>query len=314
LPKPPDTPEPQFHGASDDSSGTRLDLTGYLADPAFIGELREELGDVCAEYGALLFAPGPARPVAWARDIWVEPRRLPAPSITLAAKALRQLGRDWTLYPYAQHRRASLIQEGLPKLRERAPWTFGQPLPARRLGSWMLLDKDSMIASAECRSPLPLGELEFVEEKSGPPSRAYLKLWEALSLMKVQPKPGERCLDLGAAPGGWTWVLAELGADVLAIDRAPLAPNIASRPNIQWQKGNAFSVAPEDIGPIDWLFFRSHLLPREAPRAGLALARIAARSLDRRHAQVSGSNRPRDGARLRCAAARRASPSLSQQT
>ena len=38
------------------------DLTGYLAAPGFEADLRAELGDVVAEYGRLMLAPGAARP------------------------------------------------------------------------------------------------------------------------------------------------------------------------------------------------------------------------------------------------------------
>jgi len=68
------------------------------------------------------------------------------------------------------------------------------------------------------------------------------------------PRPGERCLDLGASPGGWTWALARLGAAVIAVDKAPLAPPVAAMPGVTWRGESAFALAPESVGPIDWLF------------------------------------------------------------
>ncbi|MBI3446120.1 MAG: hypothetical protein HY055_12360, partial [Magnetospirillum sp.] len=44
-------------------------FTAYLAAPGFEADLRAELGEVGEEYGRLILAPGPARPVAWAQNI-----------------------------------------------------------------------------------------------------------------------------------------------------------------------------------------------------------------------------------------------------
>ncbi|WP_457844104.1 SAM-dependent methyltransferase, partial [Staphylococcus aureus] len=77
--------------------------------------------------------------------------------------------------------------------------------PTAPLGSWTLLAPDRMLAAARCSSPFPNGEVGFIEDKAGPPNRAYLKLWEALVRLRRWPQPGERCLDLGASPGGWTY-------------------------------------------------------------------------------------------------------------
>ena len=49
-------------------------------------------------------------------------------------------------------------------------------------------------------------------------------------------------------------MLASLGAQVLAVDRAPLAPNVAEMPNVEMLQGNAFTATPERVGPVDWLF------------------------------------------------------------
>jgi 23S rRNA (cytidine2498-2'-O)-methyltransferase len=122
------------------------------------------------------------------------------------------------------------------------------------MGAWTLLDDHTLIASARCLSPFPGGVIEFAEDKQGPPSRAYLKLWEALVRLRRWPLPGERCLDAGASPGGWTWALARLGAKVCAVDRAPLQERVAALPGVEYIRHDAFTLSPADIGPLDWVF------------------------------------------------------------
>jgi 23S rRNA (cytidine2498-2'-O)-methyltransferase len=122
------------------------------------------------------------------------------------------------------------------------------------MGAWTLLDVRRMIASPACSSPFPGGRIEFAGDKEGPPSRAYLKLWEALVRCGKWPGPGERCVDAGASPGGWTWALARLGAAVTAVDRAPLEPRVLAMPGVGFLKHDAFTLRPEDLGPRDWVF------------------------------------------------------------
>ncbi|HTI83514.1 MAG TPA: SAM-dependent methyltransferase [Acetobacteraceae bacterium] len=161
--------------------------------------------------------------------------------------------RNWALYSTTSHRRAALIEANLPKVSAR-PLPFGTPPPEAPLGSWTLLDANTLFAAANCSSAFPNGELRFVEDRTAPPSRAYLKLWEAFTLLGIRPRPGDTCLDLGASPGGWTWVLQSLGARVLAVDKAPLDPRIATLPGIEIRHESAFAQQPAAIGPIDWLF------------------------------------------------------------
>lgn len=130
---------------------------------------------------------------------------------------------------------------------------FGQPVPAAPLGSWALLAPDRMLASARCSSPFPNGEMAFVEDRDSAPSRAYLKLWETFTRIGVRPQPGDTCLDLGASPGGWTWVLASLGARVVSVDKAPLEPRIAAMPGVEVRLESAFGLDPTGEGAIDWL-------------------------------------------------------------
>jgi 23S rRNA (cytidine2498-2'-O)-methyltransferase len=117
-----------------------------------------------------------------------------------------------------------------------------------------LLAPDRLLASPTQTSPFINGAPLFTEDRAGPPSRAYLKLWEALTLLGKFPQPGETCLDLGASPGGWTWVLAKRGATVTAIDKAPLDPAIAAMPGVTERQESAFGLDPSAEPPLDWLF------------------------------------------------------------
>jgi 23S rRNA (cytidine2498-2'-O)-methyltransferase len=239
----------------------------YQAIPGFEDHLKKELGTPAgaACWGPLFFVPGrkaddPAAPVFWQQNRWLEPFRLEFDSISGAAAALRAIQRNWAPCLFApdgqsggQFRRGSLIASKLPPVSAR-PRPFPWLLPQAPMGAWTLLDAHTMIASARCSSPFPGGVIEFEEDKAGPPSRAYLKLWEALVRLRRWPAPGERCLDAGASPGGWTWALARLGAAVVAVDRAPLEDRIAALPGVEYIRHDAFTLRPEDIGPVDWLF------------------------------------------------------------
>jgi len=232
-----------------------LAATGYLAAPGFQAELEYELGDarIIGVHGRLYLAAGPPRPAAWCANVWYDPVRIAIASIADGAKALRAMQRNWALYPCGLHRRATLIQAALPHVSAR-PLAFPAPAPTAPLGSWTLIDPGTIIAAGRCASPFPHGEASFVENKSAPPNRAYLKLWEALTLLGRHPRPGETCLDLGSSPGGWTWALQSLGARVISVDKAPLAPEIATLPRVDVRQMSAFALAPADVGPIDWLF------------------------------------------------------------
>ncbi len=226
----------------------------YLAPEGLEQVLMEELKragvSISAWHGRLALSPEPPVASAWALDVWTAPQEIAIASVKAAADALRAIQRNWSAYGAGHHRRMALITERLPPVKARA-LVFPEPAPSGHLGAWTLLSPELMLASATKTSPFVAGECHFVEDRTGPPSRAYLKLWEACTRIGAWPQPGERCLDLGASPGGWTWAIANLGAEVTAIDRAPLAPEVAAMPGVSFRQGSAFTVAPE---PVDWVF------------------------------------------------------------
>ena len=226
----------------------------YLAAEDFEAPLTEDLTrrnvTIDIWHGRLALSPDPPVQAAWALDTWTDPQQVAVPTVKAAADALRAMQRNWAAYGAAHHRRMALITDRLPPVKAR-PLQFPESAPTSHLGAWTLLAPDQMLATPTKSSPFVNGECHFLEDHIGPPSRAYLKLWEALTRFNRWPTAGEQCLDLGASPGGWTWVLAKLGADVTAIDKAPLAPNVAAMPGVTERLDSAFAMEPE---PVDWLF------------------------------------------------------------
>jgi 23S rRNA (cytidine2498-2'-O)-methyltransferase len=102
-------------------------------------------------------------------------------------------------------------------------------------------------------SPFVAG-IAAVPDDPRPPSRAYRKLEEAFLWMAAEPRPGALCVDLGAAPGGWTYAALRRGARVIAVDRAPLAAPVHGHPLLMAIQGNAFTYEPSPAQiPVDWL-------------------------------------------------------------
>ncbi len=89
------------------------------------------------------------------------------------------------------------------------------------------------------------------------PSRSYLKLAEAFEVFldakeKTQLiRPNMTAVDLGAAPGGWTWQLVQRGFKVTAVDNGPLKGAAATHASVKHLRKDGFSFRPQR--PVDWL-------------------------------------------------------------
>lgn len=233
-------------------------LWALLAPEGFRAETERELWRRQIRYlvkdeNFFLFE-GEPQEVRWSQVIWRSVQEIPFTSINDAVKKLRPLARVHDYLPLQHRGRGKLIFDELRALK-RKPVEFPSKLTLPEgAGVFTLLDNDK--TALFCRDfdrPDPLGITQFAEDKESAPSRAYLKLWEAFSLLGEWPKAGEQALDLGACPGGWTWVLASLGAEVLAVDRAPLDPRVAAMPGVEFRKGDAFAVTPASAGEVHWL-------------------------------------------------------------
>lgn len=194
----------------------------------------------------------------WARTTFLKPFILHFDSIGEAASALKEIQRNWAPYQYQNFRRAALIQDKLPYINLKVR-KFPVEIPKSPIGVYTLIDDKTILASALTSSYIPAGRIEFVEDHINPPSRAYLKIQESLTMARLLfdaelPGSESRCFEAGACPGGWTWVLVNLGSQVYAVDRAELAPSLMGNPLVTFQAHDAFTLKPEDIGKCDWVF------------------------------------------------------------
>ena len=89
------------------------------------------------------------------------------------------------------------------------------------------------------------------------PSRSTQKLAEALQLW-LTPEADKRLLhegttavDLGAAPGGWTWQLVRRGVRVTAVDNGPMAAKLLATGLVEQVRADGFRFRP--ARPVSWL-------------------------------------------------------------
>lgn len=223
-------------------------ITAYLAAEGFEVQCEHELRSggaamVGTAHGRLYISGAAPIAAAWVADTWFDAEELPISSIADAARQLRERGRNWSLYAPHHRGRAALIQARLPHFEPR-PVDLHDYAPTAPLGAWTLLDPRRMLVTSRTASRFPLGVPRLLEYRDGPPSRAYLKLWEATLRLGRRPGPGDWCMDLGASPGGWTWLLRQWQAPVVAVDRAPLDEHVAADPGVAFVQASAFGLGP----------------------------------------------------------------------
>ena len=227
-------------------------------------ELCEELGDVSNVIEDLVFSSHKNLNVCFAQDIWLDPQIVTFQSISEAVKILRHAGKRWYLHPISHVRRSTLIEDQLYKYSSpirNFPIEADIPL----IGGFSLLDKNTLVYSAKRLKKWPQGKCFFIEDKINPPNRAYLKLWEALTLLEKKPISGDLALDLGASPGGWTYVMQSLGSNVTAVDKALLDPNIAKLPRVTFLQQSAFALDPSTLDQTyDWVLSDIACYPERA--------------------------------------------------
>ena len=122
-----------------------------------------------------------------------------------------------------------------------------------------LVASDSAVvarANVAASAPWPVG-IPRLKFPRGAPSRSTLKLEEAFLVLlddderKRWLKPGMTAVDLGAAPGGWTWQLVRRSIRTIAIDNGPMDAALMDSGLVEHRRADGFRYQPPRT--VDWL-------------------------------------------------------------
>lgn len=112
------------------------------------------------------------------------------------------------------------------------------------------------VSNSANASPYPMG-IPRLKMPRQAPSRSTLKLEEAWltffgkEKMQTLFANGGSAVDLGAAPGGWTYQLVKQGFLVTAVDNGPMQNQLMETGAVQHVKQDGFVYAP--LKPVDWM-------------------------------------------------------------
>jgi 23S rRNA (cytidine2498-2'-O)-methyltransferase len=110
------------------------------------------------------------------------------------------------------------------------------------------------------------------------PSRAWLKLEEALDWTGAPVRAGDVAVELGSAPGGAAWALLQRGLRVVGIDPAEMDPRVLAHPAFTHLRSPVAGVPRESLPPeVHWLLLDMNVAPSVSV---FAVDRLATRLRD----------------------------------
>ncbi len=174
----------------------------------------------------------------------------------LLEAALREQGR---LKDDINSVRAEPVEAGTEPARSaRTSTGSGRTEKVQRLHIFFPDKNSALIGTSDPRDSAP-AIMGIVRQTMPPeaPSRSTMKLAEAIEVFmdrseqKRLLRQGATAVDLGAAPGGWTWQLVKRGIRVTAVDNGPMKGAMANHPLVNHLRQDGFKYAPRKA--VDWL-------------------------------------------------------------
>jgi 23S rRNA (cytidine2498-2'-O)-methyltransferase len=93
-------------------------------------------------------------------------------------------------------------------------------------------------------------------------SRAYLKMTEALLWAELPIQRGDRCVEIGSAPGGSCQTLLDRGCIVTGIDPAEMDPRVLANPRFTHVRARAKEVKRSAFRAVRWLTADANVAPK----------------------------------------------------
>jgi len=281
-----------YEGALLEEAGVKLGVHDGSRRARFIQQ--PDLGWVKIE-GDLLFPANPAPPsFVFERQrligaVWMEDRSLKLMAREIAIRILPAISRTqtpWTLHAFAADpdsnrpltRRARNLRDvfldfcarrftAVSKRYRPAAKTDAAPdLLVLQLclipgGLWSAVMPFSQLTDSH---PGGIHRMPFDPRA---PSRSYLKIEEVFDRMGEAPRPRQRVVDLGAAPGGWSHAFLKRGCHVLAVDHGPMKITAqgSAGGRLEHVRENGITFRPpRNWQPVDWMVSDMLIPPGQA--------------------------------------------------
>lgn len=171
-----------------------------------------------------------ARPSAWAR-VWGRSLERPPTAAALAAAIPGHVRR---LHVFARDPRGEGTDACVARTRaELLASSRFEHEPRAELGEWVAdvivaPDEPALLGlhrHAPLRSPWPGGGFPIAQPALAP-SRAFLKLEQAIAWAQLPIRAGQTAVEIGSAPGGAALALARRGVTVFAVDPGAMDPAV----------------------------------------------------------------------------------------
>ena len=93
-------------------------------------------------------------------------------------------------------------------------------------------------------------------------SRTYWKMKEALAWSQLPFEKGDRCAEIGSAPGGASQALLEAGLHVMGIDPAEMDETLLGHPHLVHVRKRAADMKRREFRGLRWLMADSNVAPK----------------------------------------------------
>jgi 23S rRNA (cytidine2498-2'-O)-methyltransferase len=121
-------------------------------------------------------------------------------------------------------------------------------------------------------SPFPAGVFDASTLPPAAPSRAWLKLEEAIRTFALPVTSGQSAVDIGCAPGGASYALLQRGLSVIGIDPNDVDDVVLADKRFDHVQNTSTRVEPI---PADWVLLDVNVPPGTALRGALPFIDVA---------------------------------------